>query len=601
MIAKIPEFISKPARAAVPAIAALLALCAESVPAGVPQLPSIMDHDPELPRQHIVRHVPAHWKQLWREALAGQEEDLRREAAAAVLREHQRGCPDVDDMGPDLLNALSLSSHSAVRQTIAEALIELDFREAAGALSELAAAGGTAESLLVEPALGSWGYNPINDVWLTRLNDARSATPQRLMLAIEGVLATGDVRAGDALRLLALDRGNTAAVRLAAAQSLGRLRSDGLTGDARLMAESSVGRGIVDRLVAANLLLTHSSDDARELMLQLAVDDQPAVAAIVLRRLLELEPRHLRPLVPRLLESRDAVVRQLAARSLVERPDNDTIGTLGRLLDDSHPDVRNYVRESLLSLAGQPEFDAAVRDEAMAVLTSQSWRGLEQAARLLGELDHKPGAERLVGLLNFERAEVHVTAAWSLSQLAVRDTLPGMAQFATSITDRFPADPGDGDREPLSRGHDACLSHLFQAFGMMKYSQPEPVLLKFVPRRYDLGPRSRGAAIWALGRLHEDDPQPELMKLLGQRVADDGEIPYPEPVEVRANAATSLGRMKAAAAMRALRHVYGKDPPGERIREACGWAIEQITGEDLPELETRLVSPPDAFLRPIDP
>lgn len=582
-------------------IALLLSPTATNTLAGVPKLDAIMDHDPSLPTQPTRRYLPQRWKALWRDALAGPEEDLRREAAAAILRAHQQGCPDLQDLADSLIAAMASSKNQTVRLTMASALIALDHREAAAPLFELVQSGGPMESMTIEPALGRWGFMPVRELWLARLSDPYGAPRRSLCMAIDGVRFVGEARAAEHLRRLAMNPSLPADIRLPAAQALGELQSEGLTEDARRIAEDTSRPGMINRLVAARLLATHQGGDAQQLLLQLAVDDQPVVAAIALRRLLQLDPELVKPLLPRLLNSPDAVVRQLAARSLVERPSVQVFPTLGELLADPHPDVRVYVRSSMRNLAKRPEFDEVIRNTAVEVLESDDWRGLEQAARLLAELDYKPAAPRLVELLYFERAEVHVTAAWSLRRLAVRESLPGMLDFAKHVTDKYPVQPGPHDHGKLSEGHDACLSHLFQAFGVMTYAESEPVLLKFVPRRYDLGPRSRGAACWALGHLHQNDPQPELMNLLGHRVADEGELPVPEPVEVRANAAVSLGRMNAKPALEVLRYFYKKDPPGDRIREACGWAIEQITGEDLPDPGTKWLPPPNPFLQPLDP
>jgi HEAT repeat protein len=324
------------------------------------------------------------------------------------------------------------------------------------------------------------------------------------------------------------------------------------------------------------------------------------VAAAALDKLLTIDPALVQPLAPELLSRPEGHLRQLAARSLFEHPSIEHVATLSRLLEDPHRDVRESVRESLRQLADRPELRQPVIDGATLVLDSEAWHGLEQSARLVGELDHQPSASRLVVLLEHERPEVNITAAWSLCRLAAPEALPAMLAFTEQVTAGIPVDPAEAHDVRLSPAQDVCLSHLFQAFGVTKFAPAEPLLLKFVPRRYDLGPQSRAAACWALGLLHVNDPQPELAQLLGQRVADSGDIPVPEPVEVRAHAAISLGRMNVPEAVQVLRSVYGGRVPGDPVREACGWALEQITGEDLPDPEVRRIVPYAPFLQPLE-
>ena len=51
---------------------------------------------------------------------------------------------------------------------------------------------------------------------------------------------------------------------------------------------------------------------------------------------------------------------------------------------------------------------------------------------LLAQLDHKPAAARFVELLQFDRPEVFVAAAWGLRKLDVPETLPGVASYVKS-------------------------------------------------------------------------------------------------------------------------------------------------------------------------
>src|SRR4029079_3987483 len=136
-----------------------------------------------------------------------------------------------------------------------------------------------------------------------------------------------------------------------------------------------------------------------------------------------------------------------------------------------------------------------------------SWRGLEQAALLLGALDHKPAAGRLVELLEFDRPEVRITAAWGLKNLPLPETLP--AQF----------DKAGRNCELRKNGSslpdlDEQTAHLFEAFGRMKFAVAEPLLREHIPKNAPAGVLARKSAIWSLGLLHEGIPDEALAQKL---------------------------------------------------------------------------------------
>jgi HEAT repeat protein len=481
--------------------------------------------------------------------------------------------------------------------TIASALIELDAAEAAAELAAMVDAGGDRESLVVEPALARWKHPPYRDVWLARLATPQETSRRRLLLAIDCVRVIGESAAESPLRTLALDRNQTADVRLPAADTLGVLHTGDLLDDARRLAAETSPRGLIDRLVAVHMLGADRSEPVQQLLVQLAVDPQSAVAAVALDKLLAVDPLLVQPLVPVLLSRPEGELRQRAARSLFERPTAEHVVTLAKLLDDPHFDVRTAARKSLQELAARPELRDAVLAQVSAMLRMPGWRGQEQAAQLAGHLDQKPEAVRLLELLESERDEVSITAAWALSRLAVPETLSPMLAFA----ERSAGVSSDPAAAPtvITPGHVQCLPHLFQAFGLMKHAPAEPLLTQFVPRRYDVSPKTRSAAIWALGHLHAGDPQPELARMLAERVADEGDIPVLEPLEVRFHAAVSLGRMKVADAIEVLRNVYQAKDPRSPVCSGCEWAIEQITGNELPDPEPRQLVPMAPFLQPL--
>ena len=65
------------------------------------------------------------------------------------------------------------------------------------------------------------------------------------------------------------------------------------------------------------------------------------------------------------------------------------------------------------------------------------------------------------------------------------------------------------------------------------------------------------------------------------RLTDEAII-MPEDMGVRRMSAISLGRMKSEDAVGGLSKYYPKELSPDPFPNACGWALEQITGEKLP-------------------
>jgi HEAT repeat protein len=332
---------------------------------------------------------------------------------------------------------------------------------------------------------------------------------------------------------------------------------------------------------------------------QLARGPEPAAAALAAGRLLDLGPEHAVPVLDRLLASPDAKVRLLGVETLRRLPDEKHVRSLADRLDDPHPDVRHKAREALRELAAKKELRGTVLAEATRVLGGRPWRGLEQAAVLLTQLDHKPAAQQLLVLLEHDRPEVFITAAWGLRKLAVPATLPKALAYAEAELKRRLA----GEDLPNRRGADMAmidhqLSQLNQCFGAQKYRPADGVLRRFIPRADRLlGPESRAAAIWALGLLHEGEEAPDLVGPLEARLQDMRSIP-PEALDVRRMSAVTLGRIKAKGAVPTLRVFYGGKPGDDPVNNACGWAIQGLTGQAVPPPGTVHKTQRDWFLVP---
>jgi HEAT repeat protein len=543
-----------------------------------PAIDSPMYRNPDVPMPPVVAVYPDGLKELWLRALERPEADLRYKAADAIAQAHKSGMKGLDTTKAPLLALLDRPDQQpGDRLAIARTLIVLDARESAPRLFRLAQEGNSDLREVIEPALARWDYQPARDVWLQRLGE--TVTPRRdLILAIRGLAAVREERAVDRLREMVLAEQAPGPIRLESARALASLRSEGLQKDAeRLAADAS--RGLVSRLAAASLLRRHSSREAVPPLQRLTRDSEPAVAAIAVARLLEIDPQLLEPDAEHLLASPDAQLRAFAVDALGRRPCVKHIHLLGGRLDDEHIDVRAKARQYLQKLAGQKQWRDAVLAEATRMLQTQQWRGLEQATILLTQLDHKPAVERFLELLPFDRLEVSITAAWGLRKLDVPETLPRVLSFVDAQV-RSLLDKKGAQVKELN---DHALSQLNQFLGQRKYRPADAVLRGFIPRGRS-GPEMRASAIWALGLIHEGKTVDDLATALEARLNDTGSIP-PEWRQVRWASAITLGRMKATKTMPSLRNYFAGEWTREPVENACGWAIAQITGEALPPVK----------------
>ena len=552
----------------------------------LPKLTLAMDRDPRLVAPVVQYGLPSDWAILWRNALVAPEEDLRREAATSLMRLRQQGGANIEQMNAAMLEGFRTTTDRTAKLAIANALIQLDVREAAADLYQFAASGNILVANRIEPALAKWKFEPIQAEWLKRIQDPTGLSATQLVLSAQGVAESGNRTAVPGLLKLAADETLSTQVRMSAAIALGTLADSGLTATSRQLMSDSSQDGIVNRMVAVTMLVGHSDDPSKQLLYALAQDANPAIAAIALRRLLITDPNSLHSITDQLLKNPDANLRRLAAQSLVQSSTEKAVQTLADLLNDRHPDVRNYVRESFEVLVKQDGLRDIVLEQLQRIFAADDWRGLEQVARLFGTIDYEPAADRLVDLLKHPRTEVFVTAGWALRELAVAETLPKMSAFVLSR-----------DGEQYSTADYVCFTYLFEAFGQAKYSDAAAIVRRFVPKGSGRPPLTRSAAIWALGYLFENNPPAELVEQFGTILGDAAKYPPSEDMEVGIAAAVSLGRMNALNPVQSAAEIHGS---GDLLYEACEWAIAEITGNERPVTNPIRKTPRNPFLRPVE-
>ena len=176
---------------------------------------------------------------------------------------------------------------------------------------------------------------------------------------------------------------------------------------------------------------------------------EPSVQAIALGHLFQIDPNLIVPLLGQTITSADANVRRWSAQVLVVEPSPERLALLAPLLDDPHPDVRQYVCDSLVSWQATIRCTtwSSLRDDECS--SADGWRGREQAILLLVTLDDKSIVDRLLSLLEDDRTEVHATAAWGLCRLNVAATTEPILQVFTKKTELWMA----GERQKIRHIH----------------------------------------------------------------------------------------------------------------------------------------------------
>ena len=515
---------------------------------------------------------------------------MKRRAALAIAEGVAKGVPALETTVDSLCNVLSEPGQDRmVRLSVARALVALDARSAATVLVQATDPNDLEMAEVVEPALARWGETGLRDRWLERLN-GEVRLRRFHVLAIRGLVALEQKDVLPRLLELALDRHTPASVRLEAANALGSLQESGLTDAARELCEDQSFAAVVDRLAAAKMLASHRGKKAESFLVQTATDPEPAVRAVALHHLFQIDPSLILPIIEKTVLSKDANVRRWGAETLVSKAAPGLLEVLVPMLDDQDPELRRFVCDSLVALAD----DSALRDgilrEARNVLNADGWRGQEQATLLLVTLKDTTITDRLLELLDVSRPEAHVAAAWGLCQFALPETVEPVHKILCKKTESCLA------HEPQNEGIGDQLALLAQLLGVLKCTPADAVLRKYVPKGA-LTSTSRSAAIWALGKLHSGEPDPELVRLLEGRVLDAFSL-NPESVDVCRMSAITLGRMNAQSAIKTLQIARSQTTLDTGFGYACAWALNQLTGEEIPPLKPTINLEQDWFLIP---
>jgi HEAT repeat protein len=553
---------------------------------------SPMYHDPNVPNAHAVKTFPKELIRLWIEALGRPEMEYKCQAALAIALAHGQGMKGLNATIPALKRELETPNLDlTVGLAIAKALVALDARDAAAGLLKLTSADAGDLAEIIDPALVKWDYKPARAVW----NESLGQTPpmRRTLLAIQSLGKVRDEKSASRLRGLVFSRDVPPAVRLEAARALGAIHTSGAEADASTLASDTSPGGIADRLSAVSLLRQHQGDESVKLLMTFAVDKEPAIASAALTRLIEIDPKLVEPILKRVLANDDANVRRRGVEALSRTPSDSHIALLGERLSDAHPGVRTQARRAMFELSSKHR--EIVIQTATKALAADDWRGQEQGALLLGQVNHKPAVTRLLELLDSRRGEVCLACAWALRKLDVPETVPGAFVYFKRTVEAGDSDP----RKLPAKYADQHLSQLGQFLGLKLHQPAEPVFRRLVTNK-KAGGETRTAAVWALGRFHPGDPIPQITRALQGRLNAVGPGDM-EPAVLRRMCAITLGLMNAKDALPMLRKYYLDERLSlDIVNNGCGWAIEKITGERVPPGDVVEQMQRNWFLSPID-
>ena len=549
----------------------------------------VMMQDPLLTYPPSISKFSPELEKLWLAALKRPDSEIRRLTAGTISLAFGRGMQGLESTIGPLTVVLEKDDDPVVRRAAAQALVTVNARSAAADLEKAAETGDVLMCAIVEPALASWDYKPYRERWLARLADDR--TPRLLrLLAAESLGQVREEKAVEPLQAIVRQTGAERPFRLAVARALGNIRDSGLVDLAKELAAVPGAEGQFSRLLAAQLLVRQGDARAIELCQQLSADNDPVVAAPALHRLSEIDLAAARVQSRASLASGDAGVRAIAVSIIATQEDPDAVDRLHPHLDDRNPTIRRRVATLFADWGKRDALKSTVLEKSMLVLKQDSWRGCEQASLVLGALDHKPAAGRLVELLRQPRGEAAIAAAWALRKLDVAETLPKSLEYASVAYPEM--------RKGLAPLHTSKqLSQLFQWYGQHRYREAEPLMAQLVPKAM-VGIEARQGACWALAYLYENQPDCKYVNQFAERLADIGSTP-PELNPVRYMCAIGLGRMKAKSKVEDLRRFAQLDNPYSPVGTACLWAVEQITGEKPPQLPPLINYEVNWFLEPL--
>ncbi|MEO8272125.1 MAG: hypothetical protein ABI557_20615, partial [Aureliella sp.] len=237
-------------------------------------------------------------------------------------------------------------------------------------------------------------------------------------------------------------------------------------------------------------------------------------------------------------------------------------------ISDKNYQLRVRVRENLLRKAQIADLRPVVDEIIDQQLSSDDYRGLEQAILLSVALHEAERCPTYLKLLEFPRLETSLIAAWALQELAqTPELMAGILAHTLPLTERLVK------RERTEFPEHLRLAFLFETMGRNRYQPALDSLKLFIPKEHSMGDICRASAIWAVGKIIEGSQDAGVAQALAERMMDFDPT-NPEDRLVQFNSIVGLGWIKAPDS---LEKIKGLRKTGGVQDLAAEWAKLQLT------------------------
>ncbi|MFM8263067.1 MAG: HEAT repeat domain-containing protein [Pirellula sp.] len=417
---------------------------------------------------------------------------------------------------------------------------------------------------LVENHLIRWKSPVAAEHWRKVLSDPKS-TPGQVQRALDGLANVGQSQDIPLCNDVLKSEQSTPMTRAAAARTLGMLQSSGLVG----LAKDLLNTKDQDKeMLAGFLLANHTQEDALVVLETVLAQGSSPAQRIAAHAIGRNFPKQGLSRIETWVKHPDDEIRLAALELLKNDPSESNTRLQSSMLSDPDLVVRKTAKAQLLELCGKgfrPLVDECITEN----LSGKAWQGIEQAIVLAVELQDRSRCARFLELIEHQRAEVNMHAAWGLMELAVDPAIvSGIVPHAQKLTQGL--DAGDHyEKQDIIR-----LSFLLEVFGRNRYEPVADMLKKYIPKRdFRMGNLSRASAIWALGKILKEQDDPALRASLSERIKDLSSL-MPENYLVGYACILTLGEFGFLDSMPTIDRYTLDSKDG--LNSAGRWAKEQI-------------------------